>query len=67
MRGLVDAPGWRRRASARARRVDLTIADETAAGGAAQRSVTLTSGGNVETLRFGSPEPVATCATIRRA
>ena len=47
--------------TARARRVELTITDESAAGGAAQRSVTLTSGGNVETLRFGSPEPVATC------
>jgi hypothetical protein len=52
------APGaW---SPSRARRLSLAVRDEGTAG---PRVVTLTSGGNVETLRFGTPEPVPACGT----
>ena len=42
-----------------AHRLTLTLTDQSAASSPEPRQVTLTSGGNVETLRFGRPEPVA--------
>lgn len=58
------APGeW---SPSRARRLTLAVRDE---GTAERRFVTLTSGGNVETLRFGAPEPTPACgaAALDRA
>jgi hypothetical protein len=50
------APGeW---SPSRARRLSLAVRDEGTAG---PRVVMLTSGGNVETLRFGAPEPAPAC------
>jgi len=50
------APGeW---SPSRARRLTLAVRDERTAG---QQVVTLTSGGNVETLRFGLPAPTPAC------
>jgi hypothetical protein len=52
------APGaW---SPSRARRLTLAVRD---GGEAAPRIITLTSGGNVETLRFGAPEPARTCGS----